>query len=444
MDVVAADRAVLEHAIQAASGRIGQRLDGGAELRLDAGLGLCRHARAVLQGLEASAARNFERLDSSRDPRLTRVALTGLRRTLHLMRVLDHALDLIEAPEPQLGLGTLYFLNDLASALVGVEVDLIEAPLDGPLFQTLSWPYNPIFDVGTGTTPMPIVLHYPSREAASTLLLPLLVHELGHPVNAVHGVVESIQESLEGDPRWADTRAGLEMAVSVDGLTPSINTIRVYLSSLLEECFCDALATACLGPSYLLAFAAWAGLDSADEWPDQYPPTLLRLQFIIHQLREDGWDLELVQAIVAWVEDLAAVLTRSTQPHVHRQSALELAAPYVRQAANDHLTGSWARLTPDFYNGQTAAGLEDCFSQGILPAQLDHRGTAADRRSILLAAWRTEVTLRGADVVSLSKTIHAPLVTSSPDESDDLPSLSSFTDKALEMSALLDRWAASA
>jgi hypothetical protein len=443
VDVVGADRAALTAAIDAAAGGISDRLKAPSGRRLKAGRGLRRHGEATLENILRRIQRHQDELDEVElDARSVRVALGGLRLGLRLLRALDHALLLLERPTHELGLGALYVLVELADQLLDAEVDLLESPSGGPDFAVRSYPLSRLLqNANTNTEPIPVELLYPRREATTTILLaPLLVHELGHPVCVRHDLVNTLRQRLSQVPDWTAAIEGYRDAASVEGERPSLARTHDRLGALLEESLCDALATACLGPSYLLAFASWAGLDTREEWAESHPPTQLRMAQMIEQLEELAWDLGFFEDILDWIRGLGPILGGGPSIDTARTDALRAAAPMIRQVVDEHLVGRRCRLSPDDYKKQVAAGLEESFRQDVLPAQLDHEGAYADRRSILLAAWKHALSrARLAGLPDGAEPESAPRPTDLVAVILDEPT-SSLLDKALEMSAVLERW----
>jgi hypothetical protein len=400
----------------------------------------------TLESIERRIDRHQVELEEPNLDELTqRVALGGLRLGVRLLRALDHALELVERPSDELGLGSLYLLTDFADQLIDVSVDLIESPTAAPDFAVRSYPLSRLIrNSSTESEPMPVELLYPRREASSTILVaPLLLHELGHAVCHQHDLLAALQTQLETREDWKENVAAHREAAGAAGDRPSLARTRDQFGSLLEECLCDTLATACLGPSYLLAFAAWAGLDTREEWAESHPPTYLRMAFMLEQLEGDGWDLKFMAGVGAWARGLQASLTKAPSHAPTKSAALIAAAPVFRAVVGDFLADREARLYPADYERQVSLGLEAAFVQDVLPAQLDHKGTWADRRCILLAAWKHGLLVDTGGHYDDKQLMHLR-------EEDRQPaklvgiltdvSFSAFLDKALEMSAVLERW----
>lgn len=439
MDVVAAERAALGAALAAAARSVQDRVDAPLTRRLGAGDALRLHADAVAQSLLRRMERHqLELSDQDISAQAAMVALRGLRYGVRLLRSLDHALELLQRPEQELGLGTLYLLGDLAGRLMEGGVDLLESPSDAPDFGVRTSPLSLIYTAPVPVGPMPVELLFPRREAGNTLILaPLLVHELGHPICTRHHLLDRLAASLLEDAGWK-AFIGADDSSTDGEQSPRRDTSALErFGGIFEECLCDALAGATLGPSYLLAFASWAGLDVRNDDSESHPPTSLRMAFLLDQLIDAGWDLEFFGELSTWIEQLRTDLTVHGEAKV-RADAVAAAAPAIRAVAIEHVASRAMLLEPAIYLEHVAAGLEHSFDQDILPAQLDHNGTYAERRCVLLAAWKHALAVR-CDERSSKVATRGPYPSDLVSCISDLGS-NSLLDKALEMSAVLQRW----
>lgn len=443
MDAHAADRRFLSQALEESLALAQRRLEGGAKRRMGAGKNLAAHGHAVLstiRSIAVDAARDFDDAltrppaaaptgDSVLDDLLLHgerdAALDKLRKAVQLSRYLCFSLVALEEPRDLLGLGAAYLLKDAATLLVSGDVELIETPVDAGTYATVSWPFEAVLNRVSKTAARgarPVMVWFPRSEASNVLLVPLLVHELGHPCWDEHSLSERLWATLT-QGSWHNH---FEAVAAVSVVPRNRSSLELELRTRLEEHFCDALACAILGPAYLLAFASWVAAISLTSTPQQHPPTLLRIDLLMTQLAGAGWDRELerVRPVRDWLEGLVAATPRYLGISEPELAALRAAHDAVVELALEQAGA--LRFDPQLFAEQGPT-VEEQLDAGILPAQLDHDGHPADRRVILLAGWLSRIDSQPpehlADALS-DRTYQA------------------FLDKALEMSVVLDRWVA--
>lgn len=444
MDAHAADRRFLTRSLSEAVQVSHECLDQGPRRRMGAGAKLVDHGKAVMaviEGIGQQAQTDFDDATealsrvprSGEDPadqisldneRIT--ALNKLRKVVNLARYLRFSLSSLDAPSGELGLGAAYLLQDAAAVLVAPDVDLIETPVDGPQYATVSWPFEAV--LSRSSVPeravrgsRPIMVWFPRSESGNVLLLPLLVHELGHPCWDEHGLSERLWTDLIA----SDWRACFEGVVTPPHGPPrNRDSSELDLRTRLEEHFCDALACAILGPSYLFAFTGWVGAISLNSTPTKHPPTLLRIELMLAQLRSWGWgaQLERVADVCEWLDGMVDTGTPIAGMASEILDALREANDRVVNLAADR--AGELLFTPQLYADERDV-IEELLAAQILPAQLDHDGRPADRRAIFLAGWLDQ--MDGAQPEHLAQVLTDR-------------QLHDFLDKALEMSAILDRW----
>jgi hypothetical protein len=435
VDVFEADWAFLRRTVAGLIADLDRRLAAKGQLRLGAGDALRVHAREALSVVERVVAETNSALEGDLGPRGRRRALTKLRRMILVSRALMSSTRALEPHDAELGLGGRYFLGDLARTLVADDVDFIEWPVDEPQFATRSWPFHGLLrryehdeDIRkSGARPMLVI--YPRREAANVLLLPVLVHELGHPAADENALVDKVVAELTTGEAWETARAKLITAIEETGVPHeyAVQNADNTLNEVLEEALCDALATACLGPSFLLAFSGWVTAMSLEEWRLPHPTTAQRIRLIRDQLKETGWTLleASIKRFDDWLEGLSTSWEQRTDSQEALSDALSAAAAAIRRVAVSHAGA--AAFSPGAHDDQLTRGLADAFADGVLPAQLNHEGEHADLRSILLGGWIQGLTEQGGGPAALSQVLAAR-------------DQQAFLDKGLEMATLLRTW----
>jgi hypothetical protein len=443
VDVFGADQRFLAQSFREAVGAVRRQLDDGPSLRLGAGQALRDHASSMLRLIGTLSTQAQTDFKSAGNDQERRAALRKLRRLVEVARDLDHVLVHLQPQTGQLGLGTAYLVLELGQALIGSPVDLIETPLDASRFATLSWPFELLLSRGPAKLqsagqlrkrrkgPIPVLVMYPRREAANVFLAPLLIHELGHPAVERNKLIERLWSQLHNDVRaWPEClehylEIGTQQASAGSGQSRREAELRLRVK--LEELICDALAVCCLGPSYLFAFVGHAASRSLTEALPSHPPTALRVELMLIWLESLGWGevLSRTPQVTEWLRALVQTTAPVLRVEPELLKAMRAAGETVGQIAFAHTTT--VRFTPARFAEQSEA-LEALLRDDILPAQVDHNGSRADRPAVILAGWIHGL---GARPPSAIPKLLADGKTHS------------FLDKALEMSTVLEKWRAS-
>lgn len=428
MDALRADRDLLAGTLDAATRAIESRFrrNNRRMRRLGAGRSLVAHGNALLEllkELRARADRAYSEAEAAGGNREKVAALRQMRRVVLVARHLEHALGWLDDKPERLGLGATYLLRELACQLISDDADLIEEPSDSPSYATLSWPFERLLAQSFERQQLdrvshPVLLFFPRSEAGNALLLPLLVHELGHPAWLRHGLGDELWTTLEQSEEWSIVDAALNH--------PKIarEDLSIRLRERLEELFCDALACTLLGPSYLMAFVGWASVMGLAEARREHPPSILRMELMLSHLRSSHWGvvLDAFPGVTGWLDGLIAEDLR-----LHGIDTNTVEAIY---AVHKHIVGLAERTAgPHSFSAQEYASQEQdllgFLDDDLLPAQLNHEGEWADRRAILLASWAHGVGNQGPSHIA------SMLVDRR---------YQAFVDKALEMSRVLEHW----
>lgn len=357
-----------------------------------------------------------------------------------LARALHESLPWLDRPSGgTLDLGTSYFIDEMALAIVGTGVETVAVPSPTYMYSTLSWPFRLTalqhlkVDVATGTRP--IVLFFPLKESDSVLFHAVFAHELGHAAVDEHKLVDAVLTPIQADPTFlaslAQAAAFFQATFGLDA-TAAERVARARLAGWTEELLCDAVALHYLGPSYLFGFT---GFVLASNWTDPqptHPPPTLRVGLLMEQLTTLGWDVWLQAArpdLWAWFEWVRATLLPPMSPDNE----------FLRDVANERSDAiratAQARVGGATYVPATFAphetDLAALLQRRILPAEL--AGAPVDRRNILLAGWMYSL---------VSNPDGTPRVDAPAALSDALTEigLQRFIAKALELSTVAETW----
>lgn len=274
---------------------------------------------------------------------------------------------------------------------------------------------------------------YPLQEPDSLFLHLIIAHELGHSATTEFGIVDSI---FGEDPDPAQTRAELAAAVvaytTAEGATPPVARakVRAILRKWLTELICDGLALGFFGPSFLYTAAAFSTPFGGPEPSDTHPPFTLRTTFLLRHLDTWGWESHAKAATPAtwkWIERAAGLplLAGRRTYYLRLEETLKRLLPVVTQVLADHLGDD--RFAPAAFD-EVSDELKTLLEHDILPAQLLDR-SAAGRRAIIFAGWLQAFNKHGDGAAGLAAIVGDR-------------ALQRFLSKALEMSVVLERWAA--
>jgi len=407
------------------------------------GAQLCAYLVAALDAIEARTVALEERFNSTTAEPEREAIVRELRHLNAGIRGLHEATPWLESLRtPSLSLGLVYFLEETSGILLKGTADLVmnrDAPY---MYSTMGLEKSfalllSELDSSVPEGPPPVVISYPRLEEERILLHPVFVHELAHEAvdrHALRDLVYGRHPDIDDlNSRFGEAvAAAVEHQQAITGQAPSAEEaavmLRGALNGWLEELLCDHLALGYLGPSYLLAAAAFLLPVSSTEPSGTHPPSSLRARLLLDFLDDLNWREFLdsrIPTIMEWLQAVTAQSPRGPVPdHVSfvQAAVVELAEP-MRRVTTEHL-GS-ATFHPAHYTS-VAEQLEPMLENQVPPVQLQ-TGGAAGRREILVASWLHSLTRFGADTASLNSALA------------DLE-LQRFFAKALEMSFVLEHW----
>jgi hypothetical protein len=369
---------------------------------------------------------DYERRHATADEINRRLILNAIRELLAWTRGLQLRCAWLDAAaNPPIDLGSLYYLRALAKAIVRDDSELTVVAAHEGSYATI---VNP-FRVPSKPVPPGIVLValVPHRELRSGLLHPLLAHEIGHGVAKVHGYTEQLRTDLmTGDIEKLIADGAEESAAeSQRAAADERAVLEKRLGAWIEEIFCDAVATACLGATYLFSFATEVLPDEVDVAGPKHPPTRQRVKLILDHLDRLGWGSIIDQeapGFATWIRGVASGSPRPQKPADDAlRAAIDLAADHIHGAVDKHVGENIAK--PDDGALEAVAAL---LEQHVPPAQHDD-GSAIARPMIIAGCWLSAMKTRSGNVEALSDAV----------DSDEVGRLLPY---ALELSVIIDRW----
>jgi len=343
----------------------------------------------VLKGRIELSGERFDKYDDL--GRLT--ALHTMRGVNRFLEEMQEATDWIEkGRNSQLHLGTLYFIDQISTHLIGENVCVSPIPDGGYGYSAFSWPFKHILEEYGVSDPTagqhPTVVSYLPYEQDSTLLNALFAHEIAHSTVEEEDLVDSVLTAKTSDFDGAFDKLAAELAAENQApLSKAEEKLRDRVDSWVTELLCDSLATYYLGPSYLFSIAPTVIATGLDDFSDTHPPTAIRVKHILDALVNAGWRTPLearIPTVMKWLDSVASV-TPSAVNGIENLclETCDLFQAQIERIAADRLTG--AVFEAGDFNEQVDE-MMDFFDQRILPAQMRDR-SAADRRSILLGGW---------------------------------------------------------
>jgi hypothetical protein len=366
------------------------------------------------------------------DDAVRKDAIVEMRRLVWDVRRLQSNLGWLEAAQRSpLDLGTRYFVEDAARALVAPDAEVTVVASDHPSYATTSDPWEPLIqNWGKGVqpkSPTVVVVLLPRREQRSGLLHPLIVHELGHAADSEHGIIDDLWQTAHSrkrlTARYSKAVAELVKDKGVD-IADANATVSTALRAWITEAFCDCIAVHHLGPTYLYSFLAEVIAASLDEPGPSHPPARQRVRLLLENLDRLGWTEPMKSAdpvLESWVRDLASTQVATQGLPAFLSWAIDELSAVVRKDVLARLKGRVFKPDP-----AELSEVSELLSAGIPPAQRGS-GASAARESIILESWHVALANAGGGPSALAT---AP----------DAPELSELLPLALELSAVTGAW----
>lgn len=230
----------------------------------------------------------------------------------------------------------------------------------------------------------PVAFNLPGLDPTNALLTPVLAHEVSH--TAVRsGLMAELQQALDSE---ALARL-LFSALHAEGVAEA-DLSRVgkewtqQLQGWLAESLCDAVALALCGPSFLLAFTAFAP-PSGEPRVGTHPPQRDRIGLHVRQLEGAGWwpfMEERLPVLSPWFKQVSTTVPLAHTPlEGFLRDGLQLASADLIAVALRHVTTPLAAESAPAVS--EAAG---SFIDGI-PAVETQEQRVLTPWEIVLSAW---------------------------------------------------------
>jgi hypothetical protein len=398
-----------------------------------AGRALAAHIDLAYDAVEHRLAERRAAYQAAPDDAVRVDAIVEMRRLVWDVRRLQSNLGWLEAAQDSpLDLGTRYFVEDAARALVAsdVEVTVVAWASDQSSYATTSDPWEPLIKSwGKGWPPAPtvVVVLLPRREQRSGLLHPLIVHELGHAADSEHGIVDGLWQIAHQrkrlTSRFAKAVSELAQDSGVD-IAEANATVSKALRAWITEAFCDSVAVHHLGPTYLYSFVAEVIAGTLDEPGPSHPPARQRIRRLLAELDRLGWTQVMRDAdpaLEAWLRALASAGSQYLGLPGFLGWAVDEMATAIRTNTHKRLKG---RVFEP--RAEELAEVATLLGAKIPPAQR-HAGDAIPRESIILECWHAALSNAGGGPAALAV---AP----------DAAELKELLPAALELSAVSAAW----
>lgn len=391
-------------------------------------------AEALLRAIEEGVRRRVDEFEVAGDDTDRESLVRAMRQITNDIRKVHATTPWIEAAHStRLPLGLVYFVDETAAALLGAHPDVIAVPSPSYMYSTQHKPFAPELEALHRPYPdgMPIIVHYPVQETESIFLHLLIAHELGHSVIRERDLLPLISARAAGTidigKRLGDA---VQEAIAIEKLDAydAVGAVGAYFVRWLTEAACDALALAFLGPSFLFSVTTFLTPFAGPRPSPTHPPNSLRMALLLGYVEIWGWRPLLEEKLaptLEWFEAIAGEAMESEGKTYYETIGTLISdlAPTIESVVTEHLGDSL--FSPAIY-GEHEPEIAALLDMDILPAQ-NLNGGPFDRRAILLTAWLHLLTTKGATPDKLPEVVG---------ERD----FQAFIAKALEMSALLERW----
>lgn len=392
---------------------------------------LLRHLLLAYDAVHSHVAERRKEYAAAPDDTVRRSAITELRNLTWSVRDMQTNLPWLDAvTESVLDFGTTFWLEKLARETVHPDAEVTVIATDHTSYATQTDPWEPLItSFGSGIPagePPVVVVHIPRRERHSGLLHPLIIHELGHAIDSEHHVVAAIWNKLAKrkpfQRRFITTISAYATSEQISQ-QDAAREIGGRLNAWITETYCDSVASARLGPTYLYSFLAEVAAGSIDDAGERHPPARTRIDLIWNQLQRVGWRSEMAAAnpaLDSWVDQERARAVNYTDVPQFLVWAVKYTNALVRSSAQKSIQ---VVLRPD------AEGLDEAkklLTGGIPPAQAAS-GAPISPEVIILACWFSALSASGDGPQALPRAA-------------DAPQLASLLPAALELSAVVGAW----
>jgi len=269
--------------------------------------------------------------------------------------------------------------------------------------------------------PYPIAIHIPALTPASALLSPLLVHEVAHSAGQDQAM-EGLLNEWDANGTWDQINALFDQHAA-NSRADSSGWMR-NLISWCEELFCDGIATALTGPSYVYSIAHFLALPNGRPG-SSHPPDRLRVAFCLKVLEQHGWLPEMLRWHPKILEWMIALSADAVSPRSSKDRFLTAAIDLV---TSDLVRVATSRVPEAFRPNDHDENLTEALlmlAEGIPPVSLSTPTLSVWQ--IVLCGWISGVTSGG----NIPRAINSAAV--------DV-SLNALLIKTMEMVKIVELW----
>ena len=275
---------------------------------------------AKLEARSDDATRHF----AERELRRT---LTEVETILPFLRPLMESVRRADVP-----IGMLVVLDSAIEALLPGGADPVVHFDDVHMYSTLDL-YEAL-RLPRESEPTPVAFLVPVLSPFNALMMPLLVHEIGHTA-----ILQADLGSAAMSAASADLNELLAQYVS-DAGTETRFKVQTRLVDWVDELLCDRLATAICGPSYLFAAASFLPTTANDDPESSHPFPSDRLRFCLKSLEFTGWSgfMEgMCPETVRWLRRRATPGEPTSSLERFLRDACEALAPAIESTVASHV-----------------------------------------------------------------------------------------------------------
>ena len=339
---------------------------------------LIERAESAMAKIDAAVANKNDNLTRIYASRALQRILDRVETKLPFLRPLIESVRREDVP-----LGLLVSLDMAIEALLPNGADPIVHFNDAHMYSTLD--LCNAMRLKTEDKLTPVVFFVPVLDPFNALMIPLLVHEIGHTAisqaNLQNREVSLIINELSAR-YWPNAEPKTLMKVKA----------RDQLKKWMDELLCDGLAAAICGPAYLFAAAAFLPATAHDDLTDSHPFPSYRLRVMLTALESKGWSPMLTQTCpqtIDWIRNLGEDnYAPSGIESFLRNACMEL-QPVIDSIVQRHVPEA---LDADKYERIVPNAL-DQLRIHVPPSEID--GVPLEPWQIILLGWQYSFDLRG-------------------------------------------------
>jgi len=348
----------------------------------------------VIKQAEETLADVNARLEAGREDWVLLYAERTLRRTLtEVETVLPYLRPLMESVRrDDVPIGMLVALDTAIAELLPAGADPVVhlqnlhmySTLD--LYEFLGWPQ--------GSEATPVAFFVPVLSPFNALMIPLLVHEIGHTmilqadlgITAISLAADDLNALLAKHFSNADSKTLFD-----------IQTQLVYWS---HELLCDGLATALCGPSYLFAAAAFLPATAPDDPTSSHPFPSYRLHLSLASLKTSGWvDLleDTCPETMGWLRQQATSHTPKSEQGQFLLEACKALEPAIQSIVSNRISEP---ISAETYATVAEPAL-DQLRMRVPPSEINQE--PIDPWQILMLGWQWSFEVAGDSPETIAK-----------------------------------------